>query len=101
PADTRSELQQQALSNVSDALRVMRPLVEPGAPLPSPIFLKEMARAYRMRADVYKSLYESGGDAGAYVDLCLADAKKAISYDERDDRANQLILWAQQRLADI
>jgi tetratricopeptide (TPR) repeat protein len=60
-----------------------------------------MARAYRMRADVYKSLYESGGDAGAYVNLCLADAKKAVSYDERDDRANRLIDWAQQRLADI
>ena len=100
-ADMRSELLQQALSNVSDALKVMRPLVEPGTPLPSPLFLKEMARAYRMRADVYKLLYESGGDAGAYVDLCLADAKKAVSYDERDDRAKQLILWAQQQLADI
>src|SRR5262249_14772100 len=36
-----------------------------------------------------------------YVDLCLADAKKAISYDERDDRANKLLPWAQNELADL
>jgi tetratricopeptide (TPR) repeat protein len=101
PADTRSELLQQALSNASDALKVMRPLVEPGAPLPSPLFLKEMARAHCMRADIYQKLYETSGDASAYVNLCLADAKKAHAYDERNDRANQLIEWAQHQLADI
>jgi tetratricopeptide (TPR) repeat protein len=100
-ADMRSELLQQALSNVSDALRVMRPLVEPGAPLPSPLFLKEMAHAHCMRADVYRSLYQMSGDASGYVDLCLADAKKAVSYDERDVQANNLVEWARQQLADI
>src|SRR5262249_57146567 len=85
PADARSELLQQALSNASDALKLMRPLVEPGAPLPSPSFLKEMARAHSMRGDVYHKLYEAGGDASGYVDLCLADAQKAISYDDPDD----------------
>ncbi|HET6163865.1 MAG TPA: protein kinase, partial [Planctomycetota bacterium] len=99
PADTRSELLQQALSNASDALRVMRPLIEPGAPLPSPLFLKEMARAHRIRADIYQSLYEASGDTSGYVNLCLADAKKAKSYDERDERASTLVDWAEDRIA--
>jgi serine/threonine protein kinase len=95
PADTRGQLLQQALTNVSDALKVMHAQADADGATPSGVFLKELAHAHRMRADVYKVLFDTSGGARLYVKLCFNDCEKALEYDSRDDRTNLLHDWSE------
>jgi len=97
--DMKGELLQQALTNVSDALKLMHASVDGSAIAPTGLFLKELAHAHRLRADIYQSLYETVGNARLYVDLCLDDCGKALGYDPRESRAERLREWAQQQIA--
>ena len=79
---------------MSDALKLMHAQADASGATPTGLFLKELAHAHRLRADVYKALFVTVGDARLYVDLCLADCGLALQYDSREDRAGQLRTWA-------
>jgi tetratricopeptide (TPR) repeat protein len=99
-ASTKSELLQQSLTNVSDALRLMHAQADASGALPTGLFLKQLAHAHCLRADVYNTLFETSGDASLYLDLCLADCNLALQYDSHEDRAERLQSTAQSRVKD-
>ena len=82
--DQRGELLQHALTNASRAVKLVE---ERAAKLPQ----RFVARAHRLRAEVYYLLYDLGGNAAIYLDLALADAERALRIVVRDPELETLV----------
>jgi Tfp pilus assembly protein PilF len=91
-ADQRGELLQQGLTNASRAVKLAADHV-PALPA------RFVANAHQLRAEIYFTLYELGGNA-QYLELAEADANRAVTTNQSDLRLQTFLGSVQSRRKD-